>query len=156
MKKGKLMCPKHRKVPLEQIKVKDIVVDQCPKCEGIWFDSEGDELMRILRVGYDNLPAQLKKSWREGGGKLKLQNFVRYHCPRCGAEFSTYWYMKQEGGKVFKVDGCEKNGCGFWLDDGELGPAHGFVSFVAPEMLVEKPTQESIVQRIMRFLAARK
>jgi Zn-finger nucleic acid-binding protein len=156
MKKGKLMCPKYCRVPLAQIKVKDAVVDQCPKCEGVWFDSKGDELIRILSAGHDNLPDQLKKSWREGGGRLKLQDLARYHCPRCGSELSNYWYMKEEGGKVFQVDGCEKNGCGFWLDDGELGLAYELVSFVAPELLVEPPARESIVQRILSFLSARK
>lgn len=156
MKRGKMMCPKYCKVPLAQIVVNDIEVDQCPKCEGVWFDSQGDELMRILRIGYDNLPAQLKKSWREGGGKLTLQNFANFYCPRCGSELSTYWYMKEEGGKVFQVDGCLKNGCGLWLDDGELGLAFDLVSFVSPELLTAPPENENLVHRILKFLAGHK
>jgi Zn-finger nucleic acid-binding protein len=157
MKRGKLMCPKYCKVPLEQITVNGVEVDQCPKCEGVWFDSEGDELMQILRAGYDNLPAQLKKSWREGGGKLTLHNLANFHCPRCGSELSTYWYMKDEGGKVLKVDGCLKNNCGLWLDDGELGLAFDLVSFVTPELLIESPKEdENLVHRILKFLAGHK
>ena len=152
--RGKMMCPKYCKVCLEPVKVNDVEVDQCPKCEGVWFDSrKTDELIAILRQGYDHLPPRLQKSWHKGGGRMTPMALARYFCPRCGAELATYWYRPEEG-RVFQVDGCRINGCGFWLDDGELGLAHELLSFVAPEELAPEES-ESIIERLLKFLGGR-
>lgn len=156
--RGKLMCPKYCRTALAQVTVGKTEVDQCPKCEGIWFDSgvEGDELVKVLRVGYDNLPEQLKKSWNEDQGRITWHMQTKYNCPRCGCELAAYWYRPKDG-RVFRVNGCLKNGCGFWLDDGELKLAHDLIAFVEPELLAarDEATPPGIVHRILRFFAGR-
>ncbi len=114
-------CPKYCGVALERIKVGRATVDRCPRCEGIWFDSKGDELLQVLRVGWDKAPAAIKRSWEAGGVKFAPAEPNKYNCPRCGRELSTHNFLGVNG--AFGIDGCPK-GCGVWLDDSELGKAY--------------------------------
>lgn len=143
----KLFCPKDG-FQLEEIKVGNIKVDRCLNCQGVWFDFKGDELLKILAKGYDNLPEKLKESWEEGGGQLTLTESRNYKCPRCGNELSTYWYLGEKD-RTFLVDGCLK-GCGVWLDDGELQKAY---LFTKPSLLEieEKEIKEGIFKKLWNF-----
>ena len=144
-----LKCPKCGE-NLNKIKVKDVEVDQCPNCQGVWFDFKRNELLKILQIGYDNLPEKLKESWEEGGGKLELkEENTEFKCPKCGNKLSTYWYLAEEG-KTFLVDSCEK-GCGVWLDDGELKKADECLRKIFPAYKNEK-IKEGIFQKLLRFL----
>lgn len=149
--KKKLYCPKDGSL-LEEIKVGKTVVDQCPKCQGVWFDFKGDELIKILALGYDNLPEKLKESWEEGGGQLTLTENREYKCPRCGNELSTYWYLGEKD-RTFLVDGCLK-GCGVWLDDGELKKAYQFIRPSVSE-IKEKEIKEGIFKKLWNYLRER-
>lgn len=127
-----LGCPKcGKKFPLKEIKVKTVIVDQCPNCEGVWFDFKGQELLEILKRGYDNLPEELKKSW-EGSVGVERGKEGSYQCPRCGNRLSNYWYCAEKN-KTFLIDGCPK-GCGVWLDDGELKKAYQYVEPYLPKI----------------------
>lgn len=150
--KKKLYCPKDGSL-LEEIKVGKRVVDQCPKCQGVWFDFKGRELLEILRREYDNLPEKLKESWKEGGGQLTLTENREYKCPRCGNLLSTYWYCAEKG-KTFLVDGCIEKGCGVWFDDGELGKAYQYTKSHISE-LKEKEIKEGIFKKLWNYLRER-
>jgi Zn-finger nucleic acid-binding protein len=43
-----MTCPKCADATLQAIKALGIEVDQCPKCEGVWFDLPKQELLAIL------------------------------------------------------------------------------------------------------------
>ena len=83
------------------MKVRDIELDACPKCMGIWFDST--ELDKI--IGGARSFEEMAYLSRPLGRKIK--------CPSCGQkmQFSTI--------EDVTVDFCKK--CeGVWLDTGEL------------------------------------
>jgi len=121
---------------MSRIAVQLVDVDQCPKCEGVWFDNFAPELLEILRAGHDRLPEQLQKSLEADHPTLESAEGHKYHCPRCGAELHTYWYGG-DASRSFQVDGCSK-GCGVWLDDGELGQAYAFLKGPRPATGVVK------------------
>ena len=93
-------------VPLEKKEVetygRNIIIDVCPKCSGIWLDK--NELGKILK-------------------DKKLANYLTKHigtksrspmvCPRCGMT------MDIEKADDVEVDVCLNCG-GVWLDKGEL------------------------------------
>jgi Zn-finger nucleic acid-binding protein len=121
----KLRCPKCENSELTRVVVQLVDVDQCPKCEGIWFDNSAPELLDVLRTGTEKLPESLKKSLTSDRPVSRQVRDRELCCPRCGARLATYWYGGSES-RTFLVDGCGK-GCGFWLDDGELGQAFDFL-----------------------------
>ena len=125
----KLNCPKcEGSVELNRIYSEFADVDQCPKCEGMWFDHVAGELTAILSAGRDKIPEALKVSLEANAGRMGLSTRKSqvYKCPSCGGALRRYWYAS-EVGKSFEVDGCSA-GCGVWLDDGELGKAFDFLN----------------------------
>jgi Zn-finger nucleic acid-binding protein len=80
----------------------NVIIDVCPKCQGVWFDN--NELKKIL-------------------GDRKLANYLTKHigtqsesklvCPRCGG------LMDLEYAEDVEIDVC-LNCNGAWLDIGEL------------------------------------
>ncbi|MEA3487725.1 MAG: PAS domain S-box protein, partial [Euryarchaeota archaeon] len=80
----------------------NVIIDVCPKCQGIWFDNE--ELEKVL--GTQKLDSLLtKRTGTESMSKLK--------CPRCGA------MMGLEYAEDVEIEVCP-GGHGAWLDYGEL------------------------------------
>jgi len=148
----KTACPKYCGVALERIRVGKVAVDRCPKCEGIWFDSKGDELLQVLRVGWDKAPVAIKRSWEAGGVRFAPAEPNKYNCPRCGRELSTYNFLGARG--AFGIDGCPE-GCGVWLDDSELGKAHVALKRVARDPLEPDPPRSRIVAAIVAVMTAR-
>lgn len=153
----KPMCPKYCGVALENVEVGKVVVDQCPKCEGVWFDLEDEELTECLRVGYEDAPPKLRRSWEAGGGRPSLGKPKGYNCPRCGAELSTYNYLSTLG-TTFEIDGCPK-GHVLWLDDGELGSAYETLKYSRARRgdagRIGKPVKRGFFDRLWGFLSAR-
>ena len=149
MAERKIMCPKYCGVALHKIKVKDVQVDQCPKCEGVWFDGKGEELYKTIRTRPDELAEQLKKSWHEDPHPHMSRKHHKYNCPRCGLELKTYWFGAKDVG-TFLVDGC-KQGCGVWLDDGELGAAYEVLRFDVPA--AKSRTQPGFLQKLWRIVS---
>ena len=83
---------------------KDIELDFCPECLGIWFDSE--ELQLILQGDFNE-----KRNFEEVTSEEKPKK-----CPRCSR------YMKKAVSKDIKTvlyDVCPV-GDGIWFDRGEL------------------------------------
>jgi len=96
-------CPKCHGIELLQAKSKStsVMIDQCPECNGMWFDR--GELERLLDVVVDGLetPRNAELSVRK--------------CPRCTHRLRAISYRSTH----IDVDACPK--CtGIWLDGGEL------------------------------------
>lgn len=81
----------------------NIMVDHCPKCEGIWLDK--GELSSMLR----------SKAPERAMSKVRgLSRWGRDVCPRCKGPMQIKFVQDIE------VDECTE--CkGLWLDKGELG-----------------------------------
>jgi Zn-finger nucleic acid-binding protein len=98
-------CPRCQ-VKLTILNVRDIELDACPKCMGIWFDST--ELDKV--IGGAKSFEEMAYLSQPLGGKI--------FCPNCGDKmhYSTL--------KDVTIDFCKK--CeGVWLDTGELSELAG-------------------------------
>lgn len=113
-----MKCPRCRDSELAPVRVKDLALDVCPRCEGIWFDT--GELEQILKRRPEDMPPEFTKgpAAPTGGNPWEGDPCA---CPRCAEEMARYWFAG-ETGKTFLIDGCPK-GHGVWLDGGELAQA---------------------------------
>jgi Zn-finger nucleic acid-binding protein len=98
-----MRCPRCRQSSLKEefVKEKDLTLDRCPKCQGVWFDR--GELSRLLA---------------EAAGELEIpRNAVRLQskCPRCDKPLYAFHYPRTR----VTVEMC-KRCTGFWLDQGEF------------------------------------
>ena len=99
-----MQCPKCKKKPLKSCKVtaKQLMLDQCELCRGIWLDK--DELGELLG-------AKAKKDFSIPSFSTQLQNV---DCPRCHVSLREFCYPDT----LVLVDACKQ--CeGVWLDNNE-------------------------------------
>jgi Zn-finger nucleic acid-binding protein len=93
---------------LRQVEVDGVMVDQCERCAGIWFDS--GELARVL--GMKSVEALKSLAHGHPGDDTK-----RGSCPRCSGQGK----LVQVASLIsdIHIDTCAVCG-GQWLDGGEL------------------------------------
>jgi Zn-finger nucleic acid-binding protein len=99
-----MQCPKCKSTPLKRGKItaKQLVLDQCSTCKGLWFDK--GELTR-------SLGAKAKKYFVTPNFSVKVPDSK---CPRCDDSLYEFCYP----GTLTLVDGCKQ--CeGVWLDSNE-------------------------------------
>jgi Zn-finger nucleic acid-binding protein len=111
--KTKLYCVNCPESELKKVKCeKDLTVDQCTVCGGIWLDS--GELLTLLKIGdfyIKNLDPYIYKN----NSPVTINQGQRY-CPLCRSPLKT---MTNNKAPDVKIDRCTK--CkGVWLDRGEL------------------------------------
>lgn len=103
-----LKCPGQ----LQAKAIADVVIDQCDRCDGIWFDP--GELNQILKGSIDTLRART----RSAKAQPPEHDSHRGHCPRCKGEGLLVRVRSRER-EHLHVDTCSV--CfGSWLDGGEL------------------------------------
>jgi len=95
-------CPKCKvALAARQAEGQPVEVDDCPECEGIWFDKK--ELEKLMPVARKKLDLHWKAEHKD------------YLCPRCQVELFEFKYPQTE----VHIDMCKK--CrGVWLDGGEF------------------------------------
>jgi len=102
---------------LRRAKAKNVVVDICTHCSGIWFDS--GELQIFLRdlVKSDKINPQ-KTSLFQSRDILTTDQSVAESrmCPKCGLVMKTFNYAYDSNVFVDKCPRCE----GIWTDGGEV------------------------------------
>lgn len=116
-------CPRCE-IKLKEINLAGIEIDICSQCDGVWFDV--DELDRVYNFYGDSLehtalaPAIALQSshMNEKEGEKKLK------CARCN---KLMLRKKFDDDCSVLIDGCEQ-GCGMWLDGGELGTITRYIS----------------------------
>jgi len=105
------LCPKCH-VGLMILNFKEVEVDFCQQCQGVWLDAgELEELMTMTGASADDPLLQLQK--QEGA---RPQN-RKYLCPRCDHLLHEITVPKSDGG--LRLDRCPGNH-GLWFDDQEL------------------------------------
>lgn len=101
--RNSLVCPRCPST-LTVEKFKDIEVDRCSTCKGMWL--EYDELDRLEDRAMDDDEMKGSLMFRSFAGDLR--------CPTCDAEMQMFHYRAFN----LELDFCPKQ-CGFWLDSGE-------------------------------------
>lgn len=101
--------------------MKDVEVDLCRPCEGVWFDR--DELPRALKDGAQAVRSTgLAPVWEGVERKGEKAGEEALPCPRCAGPLQRYRYAVTS---PILVDGCKKD-CGVWVDDGEIQKIYGY------------------------------
>lgn len=102
-----MQCPKcHHE--LETKTLGDVEAEQCPQCEGVWFDI--GELRRVRQ--------QRNARYSSATPDSMLYDVVSAPCPRCGGEGNMTRLSDLERPDVI-METCPV--CyGIWLDGGEL------------------------------------
>lgn len=136
-------CPRCN-VALKKISVSGVELDFCGSCEGVWFDAT--ELDRIYKVYGSELGGTGVSASLEGKaieGEYEGQNELP--CPRCQATLDRRKYAPD---LEVLIDGCS-NGCGLWLDDGELGQ---IVQYIASRQNVDNPEKRAeLLKEMLRI-----
>src|SRR5262245_51304148 len=96
---------------LRRVEIEEVVVDQCDRCFGIWFDS--DELQRILAAK----SIEPLRSPESQAKSSKADDARRASCPRCRGEGKLVQVASLTSD--IHIDTCSVCG-GKWLDGGEL------------------------------------
>jgi Zn-finger nucleic acid-binding protein len=114
-----MTCPACREEMIV-VEYKQIELDVCASCRGVWFDADELELL----LGSLKLPAgQLVRPLREKSGE-ELRK-----CPYCRRKMEKVLIGPGEGELI---DRC-KNGHGLWFDGGELDSIIGGLRNTRPE-----------------------
>jgi len=100
-------CPKCA-TRLESKTLETVPVDQCPTCQGIWFDEE--ELQAVLKKSHN-----LRRGLHENTGERNL-NQKRGTCPRDKSKMLRAFSSTGERVVLDMCPDCH----GLWLDGGEL------------------------------------
>ncbi len=106
-----MLCPVCRQ-PLVIVEYRDIELDACPDCRGLWFDAQ--ELGQLFEL------AGADERFREFETQLeRLPRAVpRRTCPRCDGKLVPVRAPSVSGDLI--LDQCPRSH-GIWFDQGELG-----------------------------------
>lgn len=110
-----MLCP-HCKININTITVKDIDIDICPSCYGVWLDK--DEILRLVEINRNELKLIDNEEEIDSEDKNKVEKLYEneIECPRCNKLMQKFPYA---GSSDIIIDSC-RNGCGIWLDKGEI------------------------------------
>ncbi len=109
-----MYCPKCKLGKLEEktfgvLEDKEIKIDICFLCNGIWFDK--DELKKTLQL--ENKPVETKGYIENNRADIKYDDL---NCPRCSGKLIEQTSKRDAR---ITIDICEECN-GIWLDCGEL------------------------------------
>ena len=96
-------CPRCD-VALDEKKLKDIEVDHCPQCKGLWLDFHELDELEDHSMDDDDNKGMVEYARQESD----------ISCPHCQEVMETFNYRAHN----LPIDHC-KNQCGYWLDEGE-------------------------------------
>jgi Zn-finger nucleic acid-binding protein len=112
-----LSCPRDQSPLTPQTYEAKIEVDACPSCRGVWLDKgELEAIQEAKENDYSKTLADLPDSVARSVNKVAQAHSGAVACPKCGTEMDVreYAYCSQ-----IMIDACPE-GCGIWLDVGEL------------------------------------
>ena len=96
-------CPRCN-VALNEKKFKNIDIDHCPDCKGLWLDFHEMDQLEDHSMDDDNAKGMIEYARRESD----------IPCPHCNEVMETFNYRAHD----LPIDHC-KNEHGYWLDAGE-------------------------------------
>lgn len=116
-----MKCPRDGAELTARIYEADVEIDECPTCEGMFLDN--GELEAIQRaMDAKQVEVDSVDTVSEGLDSARNEALGRVPCPRCGAEMTSRRYGF---GSQVMIDVCPQ-GCGLWLDGGELQQLEAF------------------------------
>lgn len=109
-------------VEMKSVSLKNINVDYCDKCEGIWCDK--DELEKVTMLGRDYLSTSpIAKVLKKNPQNIRTQKNSSLLCPGCEATLEKFNYSYESDIFLETCKICN----GIWMDDGELGDIINYI-----------------------------
>jgi len=103
-------------IELKHASIKNVAIDFCDTCQGIWCSK--DELEKIAMLGREYIANSLiAKSIIKDLQDTKTQKKSLHLCPNCEASLEKFNYSYDSDIFLETCKICN----GIWLDDGELG-----------------------------------
>ena len=96
-------CPRCNSA-LDEKKFKDIDIDHCPECKGLWLDFHEMDKLEDHSMDEDERKGMIEYARRESD----------ISCPHCNEVMETFNYRAHD----LPIEHC-KNEHGYWLDEGE-------------------------------------
>ena len=96
-------CPRCH-IALDEKKFKDIDIDHCPQCKGLWLDFHELDQLEDHAMDEDSRKGMIEYARRESD----------ISCPHCNEQMETFNYRAHN----LPIAHC-KNEHGYWLDEGE-------------------------------------
>jgi uncharacterized protein len=128
-----MICPVCKK-DMFVIEYKQIELDYCQSCKGVWFDA--GELELLLEAG------DLKNARQSLGDVLHLPEAhtteKKRRCPICARNMRK---VKIGGEAGVMIDACERNN-GLWFDGGEVA---SLIKIIAEKSTGKKETESEII-----------
>lgn len=124
------LCPDCR-IPMEALLFRDVYLDDCPQCGGIWFD-EG-ELKKFVK-GHDELILHSLEDAAKPCPDVVLKERDQKLCPSCSERLTPYRYMYSSDVLLDECDSCY----GVWVQDGELEKIADYLDQIEASMTPEK------------------
>lgn len=130
-------CPRCKN-ELKSVLVKDVTLDVCDSCEGIWFDN--DELSLIIKSTNEEISnSSISKSLVAGKNIPSDGTASEISCPKCELPMQWYSYCCDSGIKLDKCHSCN----GIWVDDGEL---KGIIDYLDNATAPLPPEKLAVIQ----------
>jgi Zn-finger nucleic acid-binding protein len=119
-----------------------IEIDECPLCGGMWLDhGELEAIQQTVERDYREALDEPSDSVAEGLEGLRQRQLGAVACLKCGVQMDARPYGQ---GSQVVIDVCPE-GCGVWLDQGEMATL---------EKLFERSQQENEIPLRWRMWAA--
>ncbi len=101
----------------------DVEVDVCPRCGGMFLDDgELEVIQKTVERDHSALLNEPLDSVKAGMAAASNEALGPVACPKCGVEMTGRRYGL---GSQVQIDVCAE-GCGLWLDSGELEALEAF------------------------------
>ena len=107
-----MKCPVSKIEDLQPIQIKNISVDACSNCKGIWFDN--DELRKVKDYTLKEASWLDADLWEDESKFLSVKS--NKSCPKC----TNILFKINYGDSTIEIDAC-KYCKGIWLDGGDFG-----------------------------------
>ncbi len=127
-----MKCPRDGSALNSEKYEANIEVDSCPSCHGVWLDK--GELEQIQETTERDYTKELEVRPDRVLSSIDEARRDSIDCPKCGARMNTKEYAYCSS--VF-VDVCPE-GCGMWLDEGELQELEKFFEREQKTTVVEQ------------------
>jgi len=112
-----MKCPRDGSELVAKKYEAEIEVDLCNSCSGTWLDKgELEAIQATIEKDYHAELGQQKDTVKEGIEAVRQEKRGAVPCPKCATEMDVRPYGM--GSQVI-IDVCPQ-GCGVWLDKGEL------------------------------------
>jgi hypothetical protein len=129
----------------------DVEIDTCPSCQGAWLDAgELESIQRSVEKQHWHRTPEGLDSAKDSYIAVEQQIAPRVACPRCSKLMATRPYGM---GSQIIIDECPE-GCGMWLDGGELQALERFYEASQSEFTI--PAHWRIWAGIVGFLGRSK